>query len=55
MLVKGNRPRQVSQACTRHGGFYLGPIGSPAAVLAEHSIKKVEVVNYEDLGMEAIQ
>ena len=54
MLAKGNRSRQVSQACARHGGFYLGSIGGPAAVLAEHSIKKVEVVDYEDLGMEAI-
>ena len=44
----------MSQACARHGGFYLGSIGGPAAVLAEHSIKKVEVVDYEDLGMEAI-
>ena len=54
MLAKGYRSRQVSQACARHGGFYLGSIGGPAAVLAEHSIKKVEVVDYEELGMEAI-
>ena len=45
---------QVRQACQRHGGFYLGSIGGPAARLAEHSIKKVEVQEYEELGMEAI-
>lgn len=54
MLAKGNRSRQVTQACEKHGGFYLGSIGGPAARLAEHSIKKVEVLEYEDLGMEAI-
>ncbi len=54
MLAKGNRSAQVSEACARHGGFYLGSIGGPAARLAEHSIKKVEVVEYPELGMEAI-
>ena len=54
MLAKGNRSPQVAAACGRHGGFYLGSIGGPAARLAEHSIKKVEVVEYEELGMEAI-
>ena len=54
MLAKGNRSNQVQQACNRHGGFYLGSIGGPAARLAEHCIKKVEVVEYEELGMEAI-
>ncbi len=54
MLAKGNRSKQVSDACGQYGGFYLGSIGGPAAQLAEHSIKKVEVLEYEDLGMEAI-
>jgi fumarate hydratase, class I len=54
MLAKGNRSAQVRDACAKHGGFYLGSIGGPAARLAEHSIKKVEVVEYEELGMEAI-
>jgi len=54
MLAKGNRSRQVREACARHGGFYLGSIGGPAARLADHSIKKVEVQEYEELGMEAI-
>jgi fumarate hydratase, class I len=54
MLAKGNRSSQVAEACARHGGFYLGSIGGPAARLAEHSIKKVEVVEYPELGMEAI-
>jgi fumarate hydratase class I len=54
MLAKGNRSPQVSDACGRYGGFYLGSIGGPAARLAEHSIKKVEVLEYEDLGMEAV-
>ncbi len=55
MLAKGNRSQQVREACRKHGGFYLGSIGGPAARLAEHSIKKVEVLEYEDLGMEAIR
>ncbi|HVS16483.1 MAG TPA: fumarate hydratase [Thermoanaerobaculia bacterium] len=54
MLAKGNRSRAVRDACARHGGFYLGSIGGPAARLADHSIKKVEVQEFEDLGMEAI-
>jgi fumarate hydratase class I len=54
MLAKGNRSQQVREACGKHGGFYLGSIGGPAARLAEHSIKKVEVLEFEDLGMEAV-
>jgi fumarate hydratase class I len=53
-LAKGNRSRQVTDACKEHGGFYLGSIGGPAAILAKNCIKKVEVVEYEELGMEAI-
>lgn len=54
MLAKGNRSKQVAQACQKYGGFYLGSIGGPAAVLAQDCIKKVEIVEYEELGMEAI-
>jgi fumarate hydratase class I len=54
MLAKGNRSKQVTDACAKHGGFYLGSIGGPAARLADHSIRKVEVQEYEELGMEAI-
>ena len=54
MLAKGNRSRQVTDACARYGGFYLGSIGGPAARLADHSITKVEVHEYPELGMEAI-
>jgi fumarate hydratase, class I len=54
MLAKGNRSRQVREACARHGGFYLGSIGGPAARLAQDCIKKVDVVEYPELGMEAI-
>ena len=54
MLAKGNRSRQVSEACGKHGGFYLGSIGGPAARLADHSIKQVDVHEYPELGMEAI-
>ena len=54
MLAKGNRSKQVRESCGKYGGFYLGSIGGPAARLAEHSIKKVEVLEYEDLGMEAV-
>ncbi|MEN8196518.1 MAG: FumA C-terminus/TtdB family hydratase beta subunit, partial [Pseudomonadota bacterium] len=54
MLAKGNRSGQVREACKRHGGFYLGSIGGPAARLAQDCIKKVECVEYEELGMEAI-
>jgi len=55
MLAKGNRTRPVIDACKKHGGFYLGSIGGPAAVLAAENIKSVEVVDFEDLGMEAIR
>jgi fumarate hydratase class I len=54
MLAKGNRSVAVRDACHKHGGFYLGSIGGPAARLAEDCIRKVEVVEYEELGMEAI-
>ncbi|MGI9401319.1 MAG: fumarate hydratase [Rhizobiaceae bacterium] len=54
MLAKGNRSRQVRDACARHGGFYLGSIGGPAARLALDCIKSVEVLEYPELGMEAI-
>ena len=53
-LAKGNRSKQVTEACKQHGGFYLGSIGGPAAILARDCIKKVEVVEYPELGMEAI-
>ena len=54
MLAKGNRSAQVTEACKKHGGFYLGSIGGPAARLADHSIRKVDVLEYPELGMEAI-
>jgi fumarate hydratase class I len=54
MLAKGNRSQQVTDACAAHGGFYLGSIGGPAARLAQDCIKKVEVLEYEELGMEAV-
>jgi fumarate hydratase, class I len=54
MLAKGNRSTAVTAACKKHGGFYLGSIGGPAAILAQDSIKKVEVLDYADLGMEAV-
>ena len=54
MVAKGNRSQQVTDACGKHGGFYLGSIGGPAAVLAKHCIKKVELLEYPELGMEAI-
>ncbi|MEX2449823.1 MAG: fumarate hydratase [Rhodospirillales bacterium] len=54
MLAKGNRSKQVTDACNKHGGFYLGSIGGPAARLAQDNITKVETVEYEELGMEAI-
>ncbi|KTS33454.1 class I fumarate hydratase FumA [Pantoea dispersa] len=54
MLAKGNRSQQVTDACHKHGGFYLGSIGGPAAVLAQQSIKSLECVEYAELGMEAI-
>jgi fumarate hydratase class I len=54
MIAKGNRSQQVTDACKKHGGFYLGSIGGPAAVLAEENIKKVEVLDFPELGMEAV-
>jgi fumarate hydratase class I len=54
MIAKGNRSQQVTDACKKHGGFYLGSIGGPAAVLAEENIKKVEVIDFAELGMEAV-
>jgi fumarate hydratase class I len=53
-LAKGNRSAEVTQACKKHGGFYLGSIGGPAAILARDNIKRVEVVEYAELGMEAV-
>ena len=53
-LAKGNRSKQVREACAKHGGFYLGSIGGPAAILAQDAIKHVEVLEYPELGMEAI-
>lgn len=55
MLAKGNRSQQVTDSCKTHGGFYLGSIGGPAAILAKENIKKVEVVDFAELGMEAIR
>ena len=54
MLAKGNRSKAVTDACKSHGGFYLGSIGGPAARLAQDCIKKVEVLDFEELGMEAV-
>ena len=54
MVAKGNRAKAVTEACKKHGGFYLGSVGGAAAGLAQHHIKKVEVVEYPELGMEAI-
>ena len=54
MLAKGNRSQQVTDACQTHGGFYLGSIGGPAARLAQDCISKVEVLEYPELGMEAV-
>ncbi len=53
-LAKGNRSQQVTDACKKYGGFYLGSIGGPAAILAKENIKKVEVLEYPELGMEAV-
>lgn len=53
-LAKGNRSKQVTNACKKYGGFYLGSIGGPAAILAKNCIKKVEVLEYPELGMEAV-
>jgi fumarate hydratase class I len=54
MIAKGNRSRAVTDSCKKHGGFYLGSMGGPAALLAQEHIKKVEVVDYPELGMEAV-
>ena len=55
MLAKGNRSKQVMEACNKYGGFYLGSIGGPAAILAKKNILSVEIVDFEELGMEAIR
>ena len=54
MIAKGNRSQAVTDACKQYGGFYLGSIGGPAAVLAEENIKKVECIDFPELGMEAV-
>ncbi len=54
MIAKGNRSKQVTDSCKKHGGFYLGSIGGPAAILAKENITKVEVLEYPELGMEAV-
>ncbi len=54
MVAKGNRSQEVTDACRKHGGFYLGSIGGPAAILAQNNIKSIECVEYPELGMEAI-
>ena len=54
MLAKGNRSKAVTDACKKNGGFYLGSIGGPAAILAQNNITKVEVLDYAELGMEAV-
>jgi fumarate hydratase class I len=54
MLAKGNRSRQVTESCKKHGGFYLGSIGGAAAILAENSITRSEVIDFPELGMEAV-
>jgi fumarate hydratase class I len=55
MVAKGNRSPQVREACKANGGFYLGSIGGPAAILAHDNIKSVELVDFEELGMEAVR
>lgn len=55
MLAKGNRSKEVKEACQKYGGFYLGSVGGPAAILAQDNIVKVEVVDFEELGMEAVR
>ena len=54
MLAKGNRSQQVTDACNKHGGFYLGSAGGPAALLASNHIRSQEVVAFPELGMEAV-
>ena len=53
MIAKGNRSQAVTDACKKYGGFYLGSIGGPAAILAQENIKKVELIEFPELGMEA--
>ena len=53
-LANGNRSHAVAEACKKHGGFYLGSIGGPAAILARDNIRKVDVLEYPELGMEAV-
>ena len=55
MIAKGNRSRQVIDSCKKYGGFYLGSVGGPAAVLAKENIKSVEIVDFEEMGMEAVR
>ena len=55
MLAKGDRSPGVVESCKKHGGFYLGSIGGPAAILAQSNIVKVETVDFEELGMEAVR
>ena len=55
MLAKGNRSQNVTDACNKYGGFYLGSIGGPAAILAKTNIKSVEVIDFEEMGMEAVR
>ena len=55
MLAKGNRSKEVTKACAKYGGFYLGSIGGPAAILAQDNIESVEVIDFEELGMEAVR
>ena len=54
MIAKGNRTQQVTDACRKHGGFYLGTIGGVAAILAQNNIKSIECVEFPELGMEAV-
>jgi fumarate hydratase class I len=54
MIAKGNRSKAVTDACQKHGGFYLGSIGGPAALLAKENIRKVELLEFPELGMEAV-
>jgi len=55
MLAKGNRSKQVTDSCKKHGGFYLGSVGGPAAILAAENIVSVKVVDFAELGMEAVR
>jgi fumarate hydratase class I len=55
MMAKGNRGEVVTQACQKYGGFYLGSLGGPAALLAQENIKSIRVIDFEELGMEAVR